>query len=97
MGDVLVTTTNAVAAGLGSSGSKRNRTILALCAAMAAAAVAGCGSTNFLGSSDPPAVAAGPATLPTQKPAVAQSRIALAPIMGAPDALGKDVGSQLGS
>src|SRR5262245_3136523 len=69
-----------------------------LCAMLASAWLAGCSGTNLLGPSDSPTQAAGPAVLPTQQPQpVSRSRVAIAPIMGAPDALSKQVATQITS
>lgn len=69
----------------------------AVCALMVVA-LAGCGSSNLLGPSDTPSVAANPQGSTQASPALApvvQSRVALAPVMGAPDAVGKNVAQQL--
>lgn len=93
-----MTTTEAVAAPSKSNGTQRTSAAYAVCVLLTAVGMAGCGSTSLLGPSDAPAVSAGPVSLPVQQsPAVTQSKVALAPIMGAPDGVGKDVGSKLGS
>lgn len=71
-----------------------------ICAGLMAGGLAGCGSSNLLGpGSEPTSVT--PTQSQTQQqaptPAASQSRIAVAPIMGAPDNVSRDVGAQLGS
>jgi hypothetical protein len=70
-----------------------------LAAALLGTVVAGCGSTNLLGPSDTPTQATGPAVLPVQEAQApsSRSRLAIAPVMGAPEGVSKQVGSQLGS
>jgi len=67
-------------------------------AVVVGAAVAGCGSTGLLDSTAASDVQAINATQPASAPAtVSQSRVGLAPVMGAPEAVSKQVGSQLNS
>lgn len=66
--------------------------------AAASAGIAACGSTNLLGPSDTTAISANPAPAATAaQPAVpaSQSRVAVAPIMGAPEAVAQAVSSEL--
>lgn len=88
-GDVIVTTTDAAAAAW--HGHKR----LAL-AALLMVGLAGCEtSTNLLGSSSAPNASIAPAPQQAQPQPVSQSKVALAPIVGAPDAVNKQISSQL--
>ena len=79
----------------------RSRVRAILCASLLAGGVAGCGSSNLLGpGSEPTSVMQTEAQAQSQSapaPAAAQTKVALAPIMGAPDNVGRDVGTQLGS
>jgi hypothetical protein len=62
-----------------------------------AVSLAGCSTGNLLGGSSTPQdqqIASAPATLPTAQP-VNSTRIALAPVVGAPDAIGKMMSQQL--
>ncbi len=93
-----MTTTDAVAAWQMRHSRKRAPLVLAICATLSAASLAGCGSSNLLGSNDQPtSVTSSPAVLPVQQSTSSQSKVAVAPIMGAPDAVSKDVGGLLGS
>jgi hypothetical protein len=59
--------------------------------------LAGCSTGNLLGSSSTPQdqqIAGAPATLPTAQP-VSSTKVALAPVVGAPDAVGKLITQQL--
>lgn len=89
-----MTTTDAVAAWQSSKSPTHRTHVFAVIIACCTAGLAGCGTSSLLGSSDPsPQVA----TAPTQQSApVSQSRIAIAPLVGAPDAVGKQVAGQLG-
>lgn len=98
-----MTTTSAVAdrhATLGTRSSEwlglRTFTAASI-AIITAAALAGCGSSGILGPSDVQTQAAAPASAPAQPAPVSQSRVALAPVMGAPEAVSKQVGGQLES
>lgn len=103
LGGVFMTTTSAVAARhhagcRGTEATDRTRRVTALVAALALGAVlAGCGSSNLLDSpsSQVQPVAATPAAATT--PPATQSKVALAPVMGAPEAMSKQVGDQLTS
>jgi len=88
-----VTTTCAVAACNASKPQSHRRSSVALVAALACVALAGCGTSGILGSnSEPsPAVAAAPQT---PQP-VAQTKVALAPIVGAPEAVSSQMAAQL--
>lgn len=68
------------------------------CAGLLGASLAGCGSSGLLdgSTSDVQAVSAVPAEAQKTAP-VSSSRVALAPIMGAPEAVSKQVGGQLSS
>jgi hypothetical protein len=71
-----------------------------LLAGCLAAGLAGCGSSNLLGpGSEPTSIT--PTQAQTQQPAPAavapKTRVAVAPIMGAPDNVGRDVGTKLGT
>ena len=80
----------------GSSGSRPVRFGSLMCAAILGAALAGCSAGGLLDStatSDVQAVNAAPAS--AAPVATSQNRVTLAPIMGAPEALSKQVGSQL--
>ncbi len=93
-----MTTTDAVTAWQMRTSRKRAPLVLAICATLGAASLTGCGSSNLLGSSDQPtSVTSSPAVLPVQQPSSSQSKVAVAPIMGAPDTVSKDVGGLLGS
>ena len=93
-----MTTTDAVAAWQMRNSRKRAPLVLAICATLSAASLAGCGSSNLLGSNDQPtSVMSSPAVLPVHQPTSSQSKVAVAPIMGAPDAVSKDVAGLLGS
>ena len=102
MGGVEMTTTYAVAARLMAGASHRRRVKAAICTIVAGALLAGCGSSSLLGVGDtadtPTAsnapISAAPAAAPSP---VSSSRVALAPIMGAPDSVSRDVGAQLNS
>jgi hypothetical protein len=69
-----------------------------LCAAIAGLSVAGCGASNLLGegtSDVTSATAVVPTAPPPAPPAVSQSRVAIAPVMGAPEAVSTQVAGQL--
>ncbi len=69
-------------------------------AVLIAAALAGCGSTGLLdttSASDVQAINAGQPAVAAAPAPVSQSRVSLAPVMGAPEAVSKQVGSQLSS
>ena len=98
-----MTTTHAVAARRAdqplSVWPHRSRSIaLVALAALAAAGLGGCSGGNLLGnsSSEQTQALAPPVQVPA-KPAVSQSKVALATIVGAPDAINKQLTSQLTS
>lgn len=101
-----MTTTDAVAVsrsidGRRSGGTRLHMRLAALAGAVVlGAALAGCGSSNLLGSSDggvQSATPVAPSLPPAASPPVSQNRVAVAPVMGAPEAVSAQVGSQLGS
>ncbi len=76
-----------------------SRGVLVALVACFGATLAGCGSSGLLrnnstATSPAPALAAAPAK-PQPPPPVSQSRVALAPIVGAPDAIGKQLSANL--
>lgn len=77
----------------------RVRLPLLICAGLLAAGLSGCGSTNLLGpSSEPTSVTPTAGQVQsTPAPSTTQIRVALAPLMGTPDNVGRDVGTQLSS
>lgn len=93
MGDVTVTTTDAAAA-------RHVHKRLALAAFMITAALglSGCGTSNLLGGGggdSASAVLAEPAAASNQ--AAGQTRVTIAPVVGAPEAVGRQLSSQLAS
>ena len=88
-----MTTTCAVAAGHIHKPQSYYRSTLALVGALICAGLAGCGTSNILGgNSEPmPAIAAAP---PPPQPAP-QTKLALAPIVGAPEAINSQMATQL--
>ena len=91
MGDVTVTTTDAAAAW-----HVHKRLTLAAFMISAVLGLSGCGTTNLLGGGDSAsAVLTEPAANNT--PATGQTRVAIAPIIGAPDAVGRQLTTQLAS
>lgn len=90
MGDVTVTTTDAAAAW-----HVHKRIALAVLFVSAALALSGCGTTNLLGggSDSAASVLADPAA--NSAPDASQPRVAIAPIVGAPEAVGRQLTTQI--
>lgn len=91
-----MTTTCAVAACDASRPQNHRRSSLAIVAALVCAGLTGCGTSGILGgnSEPPPTVAA---AAPQAPQAVAQTKVTLAPIVGAPEAVGSQMAAQLQS
>ena len=76
----------------------RSRLVSVAFALILGAGLAGCGSTNLLGPSDAPIQSASTAPVVAAAPTpVSRSTVGLATVMGAPDAVSKQVGTQLGT
>ncbi len=71
-----------------------------VCSALAGLSLAACGSAGLLGdgtSDVTSATAVAPTAPPPALPVVSRSRVAIAPVMGAPEAVSSQVGGQLSS
>ena len=89
-GDVILTTVDTAAAW-----RVEKPITLAAIAAFVAFGLAGCGtSNNLLGSTETPTKVATPGAPPAATP---QAKVAIAPVIGAPDAIAKQLQSQLGT
>lgn len=70
---------------------------LSIIVAMFGLSIAGCSSTNLLGDGETSASISSAKPVAAPSAPVAQSKVALAPVVGAPEAVGKQLATQLGS
>jgi hypothetical protein len=92
MGDVTVTTTDAAAAW-----HVHMRLTLAAIISIAALGLSGCGTSSLLGGGGESSSSILGDASSASKPAAAQTRVTIAPIVGAPEAVGRQLSAQLTS